>query len=149
MQKDLAIIAGAMIALVTFFTGVLEYARQSHFRRAEQFVQMRRRFLETPLFQEILRLLATDDPALREIPIQDRRNFGGFLEEVALMVNSRMISRQVAHYMFGHYVVLTDRSVNFWHDLDRDEVYWQLFRRFAREMRELKAKPVRIKRLRF
>jgi hypothetical protein len=148
-QKDFAIIAGAIIALVTFFTGVLEFARQSHLRRAEQFVEMRRRFLETTLFQEIIRLLASDDPALRSIPIQDRRNFGGFLEEVALMVSSGLIPRPVAHYMFGHYVLLTEQSVHFWDGLDRDGTYWKLFHRFAADMRTLAEKPVDFKRLRF
>lgn len=149
VQKDFAIIAGSIIALVTFFSGVVEYARQSHLRRAEQFVTMRRRFLETLLFQEILRLLATDDPKLMEIPIQDRRNFGGFLEEVALMVNSRLISREVAHYMFGHYVLLAERSVHFWDGLDRQGTYWQLFHRFAADMRELASSPIDVKKLRF
>ncbi|MGV3617621.1 MAG: hypothetical protein ACO1SV_20035 [Fimbriimonas sp.] len=148
-QKDFAIIAGSIIALVTFFSGVVEYARQTHLRRAQQFVEMRRRFLETGLFQEIIRLLAHDDPALRNIPIQDRRNFGGFLEEVALMVNSRLIPRPVAHYMFGHYVLLTERSVHFWDGLDRDGTYWQLFHRFAADMRTLADQPTDFKRLRF
>lgn len=148
-QKDFAIIAGSVIALVTFLTGVLEFARQSHLRRAEQFLHMRRRFLETSHFQEILRLLATDDPKLRDIPIQDRRNFGGFLEEVALMVNSRLISREVAHYMFGHYVLLTERSQNFWEGLDRQGTYWQLFHRFAEMMRVQSNSKVDLKHLRF
>lgn len=149
VQKDFAIIAGSVIALVTFLSGVLEFARQSHLRRAEQFLHMRRRFLETPLFQEILRLLATDDPRLREIPVQDRRNFGGFLEEVALMVNSRLISREVAHYMFGHYVILTERSTHFWDGLDRQGTYWQLFHRFAEEMKAQSKGKVDLDRLKF
>ncbi len=149
MQKDLAIVAGSIIALVTFLTGVLEYARQSHQRRAHHFVEMRRRFLETALFQEIIRLLATDDPRLREIPVQDRRNFGGFLEEVALMVNSRLIPREVAHYMFGHYVLITEDSKHFWHGMDREGTYWQLFHRFAKQMRDMAAQKVDLDRLRF
>lgn len=136
VTKDLAIIAGTIVALTTFFTGVVEYARQSNLKRVEHFVQMRRRFLETPMFQDILRLITTDDPALKDLPVQDRRNFGGFLEEVALMMNSRLITRKVAHYMFGHYVVLTANSENFWIGLDREGDYWQLLRWFAQEMRE-------------
>lgn len=134
--KDLAIILGTVFALTTFVTGVLEFGRQTRQRRVEHFVQLRRRFLETPQFQDILRLITTDDPALRDLPIQDRRNFGGFLEEVALMVNSKQITRDVAHYMFGHYILLTERSQNFWKDLDREGTYWRLFHHFAKEMRE-------------
>jgi len=133
--KDLAIILGTVFALTTFVTGVLEFARQTHQRRVEQFIELRRRFLETPQFQDILRLITTDDPALRALPTQDKRNFGGFLEEVALLVNSRQISKEVAHYMFGHYILLTDQSENFWHGLDRNGPYWRLFHHFAKEMR--------------
>jgi hypothetical protein len=147
--KDLAIVAGTVVALTTFLTGVLEFYRQSHHRRVEYFIDMRRRFLETPLFQEMLRLIATDDPALRQIPVQDRRNFGGFFEEVALLVSSRLISREVAHYMFGHYVLLTARSENFWDGLDRYGTYWKLFNAFAREMEEIAHRPVVPAKLRF
>lgn len=136
--KAIAIIAGGVVALVTFLFAMLEYVRQGHQNRASRFVEMRRRFLETPLFREILNLLNTDDPKLREIPIQDRRNFAGFFEEVALMVNSKLISPKVAHYMFGDYVLLTSRSKHFWHDLDRNGVYWALFRQFATSMEAMK-----------
>ena len=85
--KDLAIIGGGIIALVTFFFGYLEYLRQGRQHSAAAFVQMRRRFLESDRFQHILKLLSDDDPSVREISIQDRRNFIGFFEEIALMVN--------------------------------------------------------------
>ena len=135
--KDLSIVGAGVIALTTFFSGVLEYARQNHTKRAEQFVLMRRRFLEDPLFRDILNGLATDDPRLASFPIQDRRNFIGFLEEVALMVNSRIIRREIAHYMFGYYVLLTDQSQNLWAELDKDSVYWTVFRNFAALMRKM------------
>ncbi len=137
--KDIAIIAGGIVALTTFFTGVVEYARQSNLRRVEYFIQMRRRFLETPSFQEILRLITTDDVGLRNVPIQDRRNFGGFLEEVALMMNSKLITKRVARYMFGHYVILTADSEHFWQGLDREGDYWQLLNWFADELRKMKS----------
>ena len=111
--KAIAIIGGGVTALITFFFGVLEYARQGHQARASRFVEMRRRFLETALFRDILNLLNTIDPRLRDIPIQDRRNFGGFLEEVALMVTSKLISPQAAHYMFSDSVVLENQSKHF------------------------------------
>ncbi|HSI74203.1 MAG TPA: hypothetical protein VK934_13585 [Fimbriimonas sp.] len=147
--KDLAIILAGVVALVTFFFGFLEYWRQNNQHRASRFVEMRRRFLENELFRDILNLLATDDPALRTISIQDRRNFGGFLEEVALMVNSKMISPTVALYMFGDYVLLTNRSENFWHGLNKDGLYWTVFREFATEMEREKDLPRKLKTVRF
>lgn len=140
--KDLSIIGAGVVALTTFLSGVVEYARQNHTRRAEQFVLMRRRFLEDPLFRDILNCLPADEPQLATFPIQDRRNFIGFLEEVALMVNSRIIKRDIAHYMFGYYVQLVDKSQHLWAGLDRDSVYWTVFRNFAAMMRRLGPAPV-------
>ncbi|MBV6458324.1 MAG: hypothetical protein HONBIEJF_01451 [Fimbriimonadaceae bacterium] len=137
VAKDIAIVLGTIVALVTFFSGTWEYVRQGHQHRAQHFVQMRRRFLETPQYREILDLLATNDPALATISVQEKRNFVGFLEEVALMVNSGLIRRDVAHYMFGYYVLLCQRSESFWQGLDRTSQYWSLFRQFASEMERM------------
>lgn len=140
--KDFAIILAGVIALTTFLSGVLEYGRQGRSRRAEHFVEMRRRFLEDDSFRQTLNLLARDDARLRELSIQDRRNFIGFFEEVALMVNSRIIRREVAHYMFGYYVGLAARSENLWEGLDKESEYWTVFREFAATLREVKkARP--------
>ena len=130
-----------IIALTTFFSGTFEYIRQGHQHRASNFVQMRRRFLEDPLFRDLLNLMATDSAELKDTPIQIRRNFVGFLEEVALMVNSGLIKKEVAHYMFGYYVLLTDRCENFWDGLDRDSQYWAVFRQLAMQMKGLNEGP--------
>jgi hypothetical protein len=147
--KDLAIIAAGLVGFVTFLSGVLEYGRQGRERRAEQFVQMRRRFLETALFQQILSLLPSDAPELAGIPFQDRRNFLGFLEEVALMVNSGILDESVAHYMFGYYVLLAARSNEIWNGLDAKSRYWTVFRKFAASMEECERKSLPATRIRF
>lgn len=129
--KDWSIIAAGVVALTTFWFGLLQYRRENHNRRAEQFVSLRRRFLEDPLFREILNMLPHDDPKLAQISIQDRRNFLGFLEELALMVNSGLIKPEVARYMFGYYVCLANSSVHIWSGLDKESVYWTVFRTYA------------------
>ncbi|MDR3691522.1 MAG: hypothetical protein P4L46_19235 [Fimbriimonas sp.] len=140
--KDLAIIFGGVLAMTTFLSGMLEFIRQGRQHRATHFVEMRRRFLEDPLFRDILNLLASNPVGLPDTPIQDRRNFVGFLEEVAVMVNSGLIKQEVAHYMFGYYVLLTDRCEPFWEGLDRGSQYWSVFRRFAKDMDALsRAEP--------
>lgn len=135
LVKDVSIIIAGAVTLVTFMTGVVQYIRQGRQHRATQFVEMRRRFLEDPSFREILNLLGTNDARLANLPIQDRRNFVGFLEEVALMVNSQVLSARVAHYMFGYYVLLVDGSEPFWEGLDRASEYWSVFRGFAQTMK--------------
>ena len=139
--KDVSITIASVVTLITFMTGVVQYVRQGRQMRATQFVEMRRRFLEDLSFREILNLLAGDDPKLAEIPIQQRRNLVGFFEEVALMVNSRAIGEQVAHYMFGYYINLVDGSTHFWEGLDKKSEYWALFRAFAARMRNAGGTP--------
>ena len=147
--KNWAIIAAGVVAFITFFTGLLEYVRQGRQHRAQNFVQMRRRFLETPQYRQILDKLAVDEESLCDESIQEKRNFIGFLEEVALMVNSKLIRKEVAHYMFGYYVLLAAKSVHFWEGLDKDSQYWTLFRRFAQEMQEMNQDPGSQENLRF
>ena len=52
-----------------------------------------------------------------------------------------MIRLDTAHYMFGYYVLLSDRSSHLWEDLDRSSTYWTVFNEFARVMRELDRRP--------
>ena len=98
---------------------------------------MRRRFLEEKSFQEILTLIHEKCDEITAKSIQDRRNLVGYFEEVALMVNSGLIRPEVAHYMFGYYVVLIDDCEKFWEGLDRQGDYWAVFRSFALKMRSM------------
>lgn len=132
--KDVSIVVAGLVALITFVTGTYQFIRQSRMVRTDQFVQMRRRFLENPAFRDILNLLATDDPALAHCSVQDRRNLVGFLEEVGLMVKSDMIRPAVAHYMFGYYVRAISKSQYFWEGLDANSEYWSVFREFAAQL---------------
>lgn len=146
--KDVSIVVAGIAGLTTFLSGVVEYARQANLRRGEAFIAMRRRFLEDPLFREILNLLDADDLRLADLPVQDRRNFVGLLEEVAIMCESRMIRPEIAHYMFGRYVGLADASKHLWHGLHKEDRYWTLFRRYARDNRTMENAEAP-KRLRF
>lgn len=144
VTKDIAIIAGTVIALIGFLFGALEFVRQHRQARMQAFVEMRRRFLETPRFREILDMIAVDDERLRQVSVQDKRNFLGFLEEIALLVRSGVIRREVAGYMFGHYVMLSRRSQNLWHGLDPESMYWTVFHRFADEMERFEEEGKRL-----
>ncbi len=95
-------------------------------------------------------MLFINDPALAEFNAQDKRDYIGLLEEVALLMNSGLIHPEVAHYMFGHYTVHSYDSKYFWSNVDRDDIYWNLFVDFAEEMK-MKEKNYRYmrKKLRF
>lgn len=135
ITKDFAIILAGFIALITFLHGALEYSRQGAQLRTQQFVQMRRRFMEEASFREMCTLLITDDQKLRDLPVQDKRNFGGFFEEIALLMNSGVLKKEVVHYMFGYYAILCWESENFWFGIERDSIYWTLFHEFAEQMK--------------
>jgi hypothetical protein len=149
LVKDVSIVVAGIAAVGGFLAGLSEYVRQNHARRAEYFTSLRRRFLETPAFQPILHFLADDDPALAEVPLQDRRNFLGFFEEIQLMVDSKLVKPAIADIMFGRYVLLADASEHLWAGLDRDDRYWAIFRRMASEQKQFAQQSAPTQRLRF
>ncbi len=137
LVKDIAIVCGGVVALVTFVRGFFEYVRQGTQRRAEQFVQMRRRLKENKVFYEICSLLDTDDPKLAAVPLQDRYDFLGFFEEIVLLTNSGLLRKEVAYYMFAYYAIECWDSTHFWENINRDSNYWKLFRDFAEQMKQM------------
>lgn len=132
--KDISIIVGGLVALMTFVNGILEYSRQGRQKRVDQFMILRRRLKENEQFKFICLLLDTDDAQLLNVSSQDKRDLLGLFEEVALMMNSRLISKDIAHYMFGSYAIQCERSKYFWNNVDHDNLYWSLFRDFVDQM---------------
>jgi hypothetical protein len=141
--KDVAILLASIVTLVTFFTGAWEYRLRGRQERAQYLLAMRRRFLETAAFRNILEALIAGGEAVSSLPVQDRRHFAGFLEEVGLLVHSGLIRREVAFAMFGYYIRLTAESGAFWDGLDRDGPYWSQFRQFAATVERAAAHPPR------
>jgi hypothetical protein len=146
---SLATVIGVAIALATLIKGVLEYSAQGAQKRAEHFREIRKRLKENDVFKEISFLLETDDPKLQHIPFPDKRDFLGLFEEVAIAMNSRLIHKEVALYMFGYYAVRCWRSQYFWSEVNRRSPYWALFGAFATEMEHTEEKSFRLDRLRF
>jgi hypothetical protein len=134
---NVAVIAGGAIALGTLIKSVIEYTKTGAQGRAKQFEDLRVRFRSDEAFREICDLLDSDDSKLREIASKDKRDFLGFFEEIALMVNTGLMKKSVAHYMFGFYAVRCWESENFWSDVNRQSPYWALFGHFAKQMQKI------------
>jgi hypothetical protein len=132
--KTIATIAGIVIAAIALVKTLIEYRHQGTQKRAEHFITMRRRFKENPAFTELCDLLEDDDPKLAELPFKSKRDFIGFFEEVAIMLNSGLIRLEVAHYMFGYYVLDCWRSESFWKGIDRNNNYVAVFKDLAFQM---------------
>src|SRR5438067_4359910 len=100
--KDIAGIAATVIALSALAKGAFEYTVQGAQKRAALFAELRQRFKDDLRFREICALLETDDTALMTTDFRDKRDFLGFFEEICLALNSGLIRKPVAHYMFGY-----------------------------------------------
>jgi hypothetical protein len=137
-MTELVASIGASLALLTFLKGIFEYSRQGAQKRAEMFLQMRRRLKENQNFKELCALLDVDSSKLTEIPFKDKRDFLGFFEEVALMLNSGLLRKEVAHYMFGYYAIKCWESDHFSASINRNSNYWRLFKDFAEEMQKVR-----------
>ena len=146
--KDVATILGVVIALVALIKGLVEYIKQGAQKRAEHFLTMRKRLKENDVFKHICALLEMDDPELINVPFKDKRDFLGLFEEVAIGMNSGLIKLSVAHYMFGYYAIRCWESQHFWKDVNRDSIYWIVFKDFVKQMNELE-KAFRFRRRKF
>ncbi len=112
-------LVGVFLTLCTLAAGLYEYARQTALKRAELFSLLHDR-LKSDDMSEICTLLESDDVALQTLDYGRKVKFLGLYEEIALAMNSGLIQRRVAHYMFSYYAIRCWESVNFWHLLNRD-----------------------------
>jgi len=134
---SVAVIFGALLGIPTLIIGVLEFSRQGAQRRATHYFELRNRLRTDTVLYEVMGLLEEDSPKLRKYSVEDRAHLLGVFEELALMLNSGLVTKHVAHYMFGYYATLCWQSTNFWRGLDRESNYWALFRDFAAQMKSV------------
>lgn len=125
----------------TAIKGLLEYSNENKRKRAQQFIEMRHRFKENQTIMKICDLLENDDVKLKDISSRDKIYFLGFYEEVALLMNSKLIKKEIVHYMFGYYAIKCEDSINFWATgVDKTHEYWTTFRRFVEDMKDMTTK---------
>jgi hypothetical protein len=133
--KGVATLIGAVVALLTLIKGTLEYVKQGTLKRAELFFQMEERYSK---FLYLFDLLDHQDDEqisnqLESLSFEKKLDFLGFYEELAMMVESGLIRRTVAHYMYGYYAIACWDSASFWNEEDRDDLYWRLFKNFVEQ----------------
>ena len=133
--RDAVLVVGAIVALSSLLLSINEYKRQGSQKRAEHFLELRRKLKTNPSFQSIVDMLEYDAPELSSVAYIEKREFLGALEEVALMMNTGLIRPEVAYYMFGYDTIRCWDSQHFWSDMNRESTYWGLFRKFAQMMK--------------
>ncbi|MEK7275177.1 MAG: hypothetical protein AAB110_07960 [Candidatus Desantisbacteria bacterium] len=160
--KNIATTIAAIIGIFAFIKGLLEYIRQNTLKRIDLFLQIRTKFKSKELyFSKLFDWLEIDDIKLKnnkdiyyekeDITVyRIKYDILGFFEEVALLVNSKVIKIEIAHYMFGYYIMKIFDSKHFWNDseFNKNDYLWSLFVNFATRIKEfdnkLKIKPIKI-----
>jgi hypothetical protein len=138
--KDIATTLGAVVALLALLKGIWEYAKQGAQKRAQNFLTMRERLKDNESFKHICNLLETDDAELLKVPFKEKRDFLGFFEEVAIAMNSGLIKPTVTHYMFGYYALRCWESQHFWNEVNRQSIYWIVFKDFVEHMKKVEGR---------
>ena len=103
--KDVASIFAVGLTFLALIKGGIEYVLQGSQKRAELFMSMQQRLKEITELNTISEMLELRSPSLRSMPFKDKSVFLCFFEEVALMMKSNLIKKDVAHYMFGYYAI--------------------------------------------
>ncbi|NUN10092.1 MAG: hypothetical protein HUU54_13045 [Ignavibacteriaceae bacterium] len=145
-NKDLlTIIVGSvagLVALGTFIKAIFEYRLQGRQKRAELFDKFRTTLKTEPKILNISSLLEDDHETLRAIPIIDRYYFLGYYEQIAIAINSGLIDKDVAHYMFGYFALRCWNSKNFWDGINKNSYYWSVFKKFVDTMQKLENRNI-------
>ena len=106
--------------------------KSDQLQRAEFTLTQLRRLFEDPDLLDMLPLLDVDDHKLADFAMLNaKRKFMTFCEEVALLINSELLSAETAYYMFGYYAVRAHKGCNFRSDLAYSPEHWALFMKFA------------------
>lgn len=160
--KNIATTIAAIVGIFAFIKGLLEYIKQNTLKRIDLFLQIRTKFKSKGLyFRKLLDWIEIDDIKLKnnndiyyekeDITVyRIKYDILGFFEEVALLVNSKVIRIEIAHYMFGYYIMKIFDSQHFWDnsDFSKNDYFWSLFVNFATRIKEfdnkLKMKPIKI-----
>ena len=137
MLTIIVAISAGIVALATFIKAVIEYRLQGRQKRAELFDKFRTTLKNDPRVVQITSLLEKDDKTLSAIPLIDRYYFLGYYEEIAIAMNSKLIKKDVAHYMVGYFAMRCWESENFWEGINRNGYYWSVFKKFVDTMQEL------------
>lgn len=132
--KDLATVVGLIVALWGLYKGFFEFHLQGKQKRAEIFLKKQGEYFGNKSFNDIRGLLENDDPRLTELGFEEKRAYLTFFEEIAVLKNSRLINSDLAYYMFGYYATKCLESKHFWSNINKNDIFWNVFLRFATDM---------------
>jgi len=126
-------VLGTLFAIVTLVIGVLEYRKKNMLTRIELYLQMRDYYARDKNLKQVCQALGDGDTPISALTYEQKRQFLGTMESVALLVNSKVMNDHVAMYMFGYYAIAAWESDEFWNhgNLKREDPMWALFKQFC------------------
>jgi hypothetical protein len=122
----MATIAGTVVALTVYITNSVQQRRQRRVENALRFIAAHQRLWQTPFIAKNLHAMEVGTfsrASWNEATEDEFSKFLGDLEELALLLQSRIVSQRLSVYMFGWVAqkiqpLLTAK--------ERDNVYWEL-----------------------
>jgi len=101
-------------------------------KRTEFFLSQHRRLFDDKELYEVLCLIDADHPRLKIEDMWDKkRKLLVFFEEIALLVRTNQIDKNVSLYMFGYYSLCARNGVNFAYGINPSKEHWALFYEFS------------------
>ncbi len=142
MVQLLIQIGGIIGGLIAFFRGLAEYRRKNRLERYQQFITQRKEFEASPVLTNVyVGILQGPQHDMSGVPVWERIFFLVFLENIAVMMNSGLISKNVVHNTWGNGVLQCWQNDSFWADIDADRLdgtrrspYWRVFSQLHEDM---------------
>jgi hypothetical protein len=148
LPNDVLVLLTIIATLLGIFKGLQEYIKQGREKRAQTFFQLEKEFFEKEITRQICKLLETDSVELKNISYEDKIKFIGFFEKIALLINSDLLKKEIAFYVYGFYIEKCSVSVNFWdEELDKNSPYWELFHQLSYQLKEINIDKISIAKL--
>jgi hypothetical protein len=126
-----------VVAVGTFAKAIVEYVRQNALKRFEKFQEINQKF-QTDDMRKIRLMLEEGNEELGDIPFLDKYQFLSIHEEIAAMLNSKLLTDIVAFYFCGYHALLCDEDHHFWSGVVRQE--WVLFNHYVNRMKAIRDK---------
>ena len=132
-------IVGVIAFLFTVARALYEYSKQNRLTRFDKYEELSKNWSSDEGVQEIIALLDHDpEHKLADLETSKKQDFVGYYEEIALMLESAILKKRIAYYMFGYHTIRCYESKDFWTpEMELQSPYWSLFRRFAEQMKKI------------
>lgn len=135
LLTGLATLIAAIWTLYTFKKKVDGEGREAALKRFEKFLSIRNDFRSDEIITNVRKQIL-GEPNVVATYVEKIR-FMDFVEQIALMVQSNLMSEDIAFYIFGFEFVEAYNRKEFWtEDIlgARESGYWRLYRHFSERM---------------